>query len=208
MRLKSCFVIVALITLCKPLAYGQGYGIVVDVERLTRDRIYSGDGFTMDRVNDTLILENGEKCILKQSPLIFFDGYSKLFSDYKDVIVFVETGQKGFTCSWVIKNRNLYLDKIYFGDTPGDSLRSGTALPPLKVQRKKLEALTGQEFTSKNLLPAYWMSGAFGGFGFKKSTLTKDQLELDWDKEYIFYFDKGRLSKIKLCIKRLIDVPL
>ena len=178
----------------------------VDIEKITRNHIYSGNGNAMDFEKDTLRLENGEKFVLKQTPLIFFDGYSKLFSNYKDVVVFIKTGQKGFICTWVIRNGDLYLDKIYFGITLGDSINSGDLLPTKKVQQENIEVLTGQKYNSQGLLPANWMSGVFGGFGLIPDSYRDSLQSINYKKEYVFSFAKGKLEYVKLYKKEMIDI--
>ena len=205
--MKSIFYFITIVLFCSFNTVAQKKSIFpVDVEKMTRNRIYSGNGNVMDFVNDTLLLENGEKFVLKQTPLIFFDGYSKLFSNYKDVVVFIKTGQKGFICTWVIQNGDLYLDNLYFGVISGDNIEPEELLPTKKVQQENIEVLTGQKYNSQGLLSAIWMSGAFGGFGLIPDPFRDDLQSINYQKEYVFSFTKGKLENVKLYKKELIDI--
>ncbi len=175
-----------------------------DVELMTRNRIYAGNGSTIDREQDTLLLENGTKLVLKQTPLIYFDGYSKLFSDY-DVIVFMEVGQKGYTCTWVLKDEKLFLKEINFNNTVG-AVESAIRLPSNEVMKERLEALTGEKINSDELLSANWMSGSFGCYGVRPHSIEPMRYSIDWDKEYSFYFSKGEIKSIKRVKKELEEV--
>lgn len=190
--------------LCTSSLIAQNQQSPYDVELMTRNRIYAGNGSTMDREQDTLLLENGTKLVLKQTPLIFFDGYSKLFSDY-DVIVFMEVGQKGYTCTWVLKDEKLFLKEINFNNTVG-AVESAIRLPSNEVMKERLEALTGEKINSDELLPANWMSGNFGCYGVRPHSFEPMHYSIDWDKEYSFYFSKGEIKSIKRVKKELEEV--
>lgn len=190
--------------LCTSSLIAQNQQSPYDVELMTRNRIYAGNGSTMDREQDTLLLENGTKLVLKQTPLIFFDGYSKLFSDY-DVIVFMEVGQKGYTCTWVLKDEKLFLKEISFNNTVG-AVESAIRLPSNEVMKERLEALTGEKINSDELLPANWMSGNFGCYGVRPHSFEPMHYSIDWDKEYSFYFSKGEIKSMKRVKKELEEV--
>ena len=179
----------------------------IDVEKRTRDAIYSNLNTYHDTLCDTLLLEDGNMFFFKMTPFVFFDGYSKLFNnDEGGMVNIMFNGSKGLTCKWIIKNNELYLkDYTFIGgyftmvkDEKGNLVEKTVELPGKNEQKKRIEVLTNRKFNEEGLLKADWMSGSFGilklqpfnqpyteTFGSRADSLSKYQ------EEFIISFNEG-----------------
>jgi hypothetical protein len=207
------YILVVLSILITPIALCQQ----IDVEKRTRDAIYSNLNGYHDTLCDTLLLEDGNMFFFKVTPFVFFDGYSNLFSnDEGGMVNIMFNGSKGFTCKWVIKNNQLYLkDYTFVGgyftmvkDKNGNLVEKIVELPGKNEQKKRIEALTNRKFNEEGLLTADWMSGTFGIFKLQPFNLPYSKTyEARWDslrkyqEEFVIYFNKG--EKLKFTTKCL-----
>ncbi|MFA6701799.1 MAG: hypothetical protein WCS06_03920 [Dysgonamonadaceae bacterium] len=195
-----------LFTLITPIALCQ----YIDVEKRTRDAIYRNLNSYHDTLCDTLLLEDGNMFFFRMTPFVFFDGYSKLFSnDEGGSVNIMFNGSKGFTCKWIIKNNELYLkDYTFVGgyftmvkDKKGKLVEKTVVLPGKMEQRKRIESLTNRKFNEEGLLKADWMSGAFGilklqpfNQPYSESFLSRLDSLLKYQEELIISFNEGKVN--------------
>ena len=194
------FTLITSVALCQQL----------EMEKRTRDAIYSNLNGYHDELCDTLLLEDGNMFFFRMTPFVFFDGYSNLFSNEEGGLVNIMWhGSKSFTCKWIIKNNELYLkDYTFIGgyfmmtkDKNGNLVEKTVVLPGKNEQKKRIEALTNRKFNEEGLLKADWMSGSFGLLKMQPFNLlyTKKH-EARWDslrkyqKELIISFNEGKVN--------------
>lgn len=202
MKTKILLFNILLLTFCNVLA--QNSKSVVDIEKFTRDRIYSGNGNTRGGEVDSLKLESGKTYVFKQTPLIYFDGYSKLFSDY-GAVTLIQFGGKGYQCYWIVRKDTLYLEKVILNGT--DYKREDTLEQEMQdILIGRIASLTGVEVNEDGMIPATWMTGWFGCCAMKPDDFGEDSFSPDWDNEEVLTLKKGKLEKIRQVKKEYIDV--
>lgn len=127
-----------------------------------------------DAVCDTLFLEDGTFSFLLRTPIRYIPGYTALFKEadnlYDSEVVFTtssDLGNYGYTISWQMKDRKLYVARIYWNqiEITGPDRNGvvgawkGAYVAPTEI-RRRFEKLTGRKFNEDGLMLANWVTDA------------------------------------------------
>ena len=184
---------------------------------LIRENMYREDarrrGFYYNESKcDTLLVED-KMFFFKQTPINHFKGFMNLFTS-EEVITMMGQNGKSYYVTWVIKNKQLYLDHLewYDGmkfttrDKNGNPIESHMKEVSKNEIKRRLEKLTGGEFNSEGLLPANWVNGEYGLLSIqptrKSGTL---EYRINNQEHYKIIFNNGEFINLQLVKGKTIN---
>lgn len=161
-----------------------------------------------DEVCDTLLLEDGTPVLLLRTPIRYLKGYTELFCTYGKTIFDFETvianhsglGARGYFMTWRLKDKNLYLEKVWWTrlewyDLNIDGLRLGPDVSQEEI-KKRVELLTSRKFDEDGLLFADWVTDRILVVKYHPYRLTKEKRAYIDRPLTAFSQSKAYLSKV------------
>lgn len=125
----------------------------------------------IDDFCDTLLLEDGTHAFIYRTPIRHKKGYTGLFSTAKSLydceVIFTNhsgPGSRGYLITWRLKDKKLYLEKVWWNrlefldaDENGElQPRKGPDVSPEEI-RRRVEQLTSRKFNEEGLMFADWV---------------------------------------------------
>lgn len=171
-----------------------------------------------DWYSEKLVMEDGSLLFFRNTPMFLLKNYQKLFTSHSSpqVIVPRSANPRAYSCRWVLKNRQVYLEKYDVNSldtivhkTDKGYVAEAVKQIPKEILNKEVEAFTKEKFNKEGCLKASWLNGDLrmynvqqlfpnteGGRSEADKTRHQDSL-LNHQKYYLATFKKGKLIKIR-----------